>query len=48
MSRLDKFLLSEGLLSFWKVKNQFKGIKCIYDHNPIWIKGNVVNWGKTV
>lgn len=45
MSRLDRFLMSEGLIRVWNIANQFIGNRDLSDHCPIWVKGNIVNWG---
>lgn len=43
MSRIDRFLLSEGFLSVWKVESQCVGSMDLSDHYPIWIRGNESN-----
>lgn len=45
ISKLDRFILSEGLLTTWKVDNQFIASRSSSNHNPIYIKRNVVNRG---
>ncbi|XP_050874962.1 uncharacterized protein LOC127078559 [Lathyrus oleraceus] len=44
-SRLDKFLLFEGLINSWKIVAQQVGDKDILDHKPVWIKESNANWG---
>lgn len=45
MSRLDCFLLSEGLIHEWKMEAQWIGNRNISDHCPVWLKGGERNWG---
>lgn len=45
MSRLDRFLLSEGVIQKWDITAQSVGDKDISDHYPIWLKGGEMNWG---
>ncbi|PNX65065.1 cysteine-rich receptor-like protein kinase [Trifolium pratense] len=45
MSRLDKFLLSSGLIGKWKVAGQWVGDKDISDHCPVSLHCSVNNWG---
>ncbi|XP_058741524.1 uncharacterized protein LOC131613903 [Vicia villosa] len=44
-SRLDRILLSEGIIESWKVVAQMSGKRDISDHRPIWIKSSNLNWG---
>ncbi|CAK8534563.1 unnamed protein product [Lathyrus sativus] len=44
-SRLDRFLLSDGLIDSWKISAQCMGDKDVSDHRPVWIKANHLNWG---
>ncbi|XP_058742067.1 uncharacterized protein LOC131614510 [Vicia villosa] len=37
-SRIDRFLLSEGIIQAWKIVAQYTGSRDISDHRPIWIK----------
>lgn len=45
MSRLDRFLLSKGMIGKWKVVDQVIGSRGFFDHCLIWIKGKVTNRG---
>ncbi|XP_058775903.1 uncharacterized protein LOC131650201 [Vicia villosa] len=45
MSRLDRFILSEGLIDMWEIKGQFVESRSISDHCPIAIRASVLNWG---
>lgn len=46
MSRLDRFLLSDNLISLCKFDNQVVGKRVLYDHSPIWLKfGGCCDWG---
>ncbi|XP_058768344.1 uncharacterized protein LOC131642077 [Vicia villosa] len=45
MSRLDRFILSEGLIDLWGIKGQFVENRSIMDHCPIAIRASVLNWG---
>ncbi|XP_058775028.1 uncharacterized protein LOC131649274 [Vicia villosa] len=44
-SRLDRFLLSEGLIDSWSIIGQKVGDMDISDHAPIWLKANNKGWG---
>ncbi|XP_058760611.1 uncharacterized protein LOC131633951 [Vicia villosa] len=44
-SRLDRFLLSDGLIDDWKIVGQRVGDMDILDHVPIWLIANDKNWG---
>lgn len=44
-SRLDRFLITEGIIEEWGVTNQWVGDRDISDHCPIWLDCNVENWG---
>lgn len=43
MSRLDLFLVSEGLIVSWQICGQMIGSKDLSDHCPIWFKGSERN-----
>lgn len=43
MSRLDRFLISEGLLDLWGISGQCS--RDISDHCPIWLLRSVKDWG---
>lgn len=45
MSRLDKFLLSEGWINMWGTAAQWVGRRDVSDHCPIMLKGKCLNWG---
>jgi exonuclease III len=45
MSRLDRFLLSEGFISKGSITNQWVGDRDISDHCPIWLMSSNLNWG---
>ncbi|GAU42970.1 hypothetical protein TSUD_188430 [Trifolium subterraneum] len=45
MSRLDRFLLSEGLIEKGGISNQWVGGRDISDHHPIWLECSNINWG---
>ncbi|XP_058757255.1 uncharacterized protein LOC131630496 [Vicia villosa] len=45
MSRLDRFLLSEGLIGAWDLKVQKVGDRSFSDHCPVFLKANNRNWG---
>ncbi|GAU20609.1 hypothetical protein TSUD_33450 [Trifolium subterraneum] len=45
MSRLDRFLLSEGIIEKGGITNQWVGDRDISDHHPIWLECNNLNWG---
>ena len=44
-SRLDRFLLSDGILNNWGVDNQKVLQRDIFDHCPIVLSANNINWG---
>jgi hypothetical protein len=44
-SRIDRFLLTEGVLREWKVAGQWVGDRDISDHCPVWVKCPMDNWG---
>ncbi|XP_058733537.1 uncharacterized protein LOC131605163 [Vicia villosa] len=44
-SRLDKFLISEGLVDLWEIDRQVVGERSVSDHCPIWLNGMVKDWG---
>lgn len=44
-SRIDIFLLYEGLVNKWKLVAQTSGNRDISDHRPVWIKACNLNWG---
>ncbi|GAU32897.1 hypothetical protein TSUD_393180 [Trifolium subterraneum] len=45
MSRLDRFLLSEGFIELGGFTNQWVGDRDISDHCPIWLESSNLNWG---
>lgn len=45
MSRLDRFLVSEGLIARWNISGQCIGNRDISDHCPIWLLRSTKNWG---
>lgn len=45
MTRLDRFLLLERLISNMSIVYQVVGKKKVSDHKHIWVKSNNVNWG---
>lgn len=45
MSRLDRFLISEGLISWWNVLGQWIGNRDISDHCSIWLLCWCKDWG---
>jgi exonuclease III len=45
MSRLDRFLLSEGFIEKGGITNQRVGDRDISDHCPIWLECSTLNWG---
>lgn len=45
MSRIDRFLLSEGLVTRWGVKAKWIGDRDISDHCPAWLVYSELNWG---
>ncbi|MCI20776.1 cysteine-rich receptor-like protein kinase, partial [Trifolium medium] len=45
MSRLDRFLLSEGFIVKGGITRQWIGDRDISDHCPIWLLCNNLNWG---
>lgn len=45
MSRLDRFLLSEGWVSPWDVTAQWVGNRDVSDHCLISLQGDSTNWG---
>ncbi|GAU46303.1 hypothetical protein TSUD_283280 [Trifolium subterraneum] len=45
MSRLDRFLLSEGFIEKGGISNQWVGNRDISDHCPIWLESSNINWG---
>lgn len=44
MSRLDRFLLSDGLIDLWGVSGQCIEPRDISDHCPIWFLRPIKNW----
>lgn len=44
-SRLDRFLITEELISNWQIAGQWVGDRDISDHRPIWLTCSVVDWG---
>jgi hypothetical protein len=45
MSRIDRFLLSEGFITSQGISGQWIGDRDISDHCPIWLIASNVNWG---
>ncbi|XP_058758566.1 uncharacterized protein LOC131631812 [Vicia villosa] len=45
MSRIDRFIVSNKVVSNWEVTGQFIGDRDISDHCPIWILKDQRNWG---
>lgn len=45
MSRLDRFLISEGFATKAGISNQWIGDRDISDHCPIWLLSSNLNWG---
>ena len=45
MSKLDRFLFSEGILNTWGIDNQKVLQRDISDHYPIVLSANNINWG---
>ncbi|GAU50433.1 hypothetical protein TSUD_134890, partial [Trifolium subterraneum] len=45
MSRLDRFLLSDGFLTKNGVTGQWIGDRDISDHCPVWLLSSFCNWG---
>ncbi|PNX71762.1 cysteine-rich receptor-like protein kinase, partial [Trifolium pratense] len=45
MSRLDRFLLSEGFIERGGISNQWIGDRDISDHCPVWLVCSKLNWG---
>lgn len=45
MSRLDRFLVSEGWLNEWKHEVQCIGLRDVSDYCPIMLRGENLNWG---
>ncbi|PNX99941.1 cysteine-rich receptor-like protein kinase, partial [Trifolium pratense] len=45
MSRLDRFLLSDGFILKGGITNQWVGDRDISDHCPIWLECSNRNWG---
>lgn len=45
MSRLDRFLITDGLLSLWNVSGKWIGDRDISDHCPIWLIRSIKDSG---
>jgi hypothetical protein len=45
MSRIDRFLLSDGFISTFGISGQWIGDRDISDHCPIWLLASTVDWG---
>jgi exonuclease III len=45
MSRIDRFLLSDGFISVQGISGQWIGDRDISDHCPIWLMSETLNWG---
>ncbi|CAK8531953.1 unnamed protein product [Lathyrus sativus] len=48
MSRFNYFLISEGLVDLWRMKGKSIGNQEVSDNVPIWLKVNLLNWGKNL
>ncbi|XP_058776602.1 uncharacterized protein LOC131650919 [Vicia villosa] len=44
-SRLDRFLVTSGLIDLWNIDGQVVGSRFVLDHCPIWLQSYVRNWG---
>lgn len=44
VSRLERFLLSDGFIQLVSMVNQEIGLKDISYHNPVWLNCKMVNW----
>ncbi|XP_058762167.1 uncharacterized protein LOC131635557 [Vicia villosa] len=44
-SRLDRFLISDGIIQDWNIVAQVTGDRDISDHMPVWIKASNLDWG---
>ena len=45
MSRIDRFLVSEGFISRWNLSSQWVGYRDISDHCMLWLISSRANWG---
>lgn len=45
MSRMDMFLMYEGIIEKWKLKAERIINRVVFDHCLILIKSKVLNWG---
>ncbi|GAU10126.1 hypothetical protein TSUD_423110, partial [Trifolium subterraneum] len=45
MSRIDRFLLSDGFVTKYDITGQWIGDRDISDHCPVWLLSSSVNWG---
>ena len=45
MSRIDRFLVSEGFIARWSLTSQWVGDRDISDHCMLWLISSRVNWG---
>ncbi|XP_058745932.1 uncharacterized protein LOC131618791 [Vicia villosa] len=45
LSRIDRFLLSDGFVRLISAESQQIGLKDISDHNPVWLRCKKTNWG---
>lgn len=45
MSRVGRFLLSEGWINMWSISAQWVRVRDVSDHCPIMLKGENTNWG---
>lgn len=39
-SRIDRILLSEGIINLWKILAPVTGNRDILDHRPVWVKAS--------
>ncbi|XP_058740903.1 uncharacterized protein LOC131613233 [Vicia villosa] len=44
-SRIDRFLMTEGIINLWKAVAQASGNRDISDNRPIWVKTCNKDWG---
>lgn len=44
-SRIDRFLVSDNVVSSWGVVGQFIGSRDVSDHCPIWLEVDKTDWG---
>ncbi|XP_058757340.1 uncharacterized protein LOC131630577 [Vicia villosa] len=44
-SRIDRILLSEGIIKLWNAVAQVTGKRDVSNHRPVWVKSSNVDWG---